>query len=219
MRDVATRRRRRSWPVPCGGAVVFMGRDSRAWTGEMLAVRDVLYELGGISRRTFYRWRELRLAPPCIPGSPTASSGFGGTCSTTGWRSERRGRRREVVQGRHLEAQYQPFREEADLPRPLVRRRRTLPRVAQDEGAGRSLPREASSCGGQGRAVRHCDRSAGLVTGRQGGPVPARFGAEVSRCPVGGGVGQAARQHNRRPGNRVTRAGETGPRPTVSGRF
>jgi predicted DNA-binding transcriptional regulator AlpA len=43
-----------------------MARDSRAKTVELLTVREVLYELGGISRRTFYRWRELRLAPPCI---------------------------------------------------------------------------------------------------------------------------------------------------------
>lgn len=33
---------------------------------ELLTVRQVLGELGGISRRTFYRWRELNLAPACI---------------------------------------------------------------------------------------------------------------------------------------------------------
>ncbi|MFF4120295.1 helix-turn-helix transcriptional regulator [Streptomyces sp. NPDC001714] len=43
-----------------------MVRDSRAKTGELLTVRQVLDELGGISRRTFYRWRELRIAPACI---------------------------------------------------------------------------------------------------------------------------------------------------------
>ncbi|WP_225828243.1 helix-turn-helix transcriptional regulator [Streptomyces naphthomycinicus] len=32
----------------------------------MLTVRQVLEGPGGISRRTFYRWRELRLAPACI---------------------------------------------------------------------------------------------------------------------------------------------------------
>ncbi|MFC4030888.1 helix-turn-helix transcriptional regulator [Streptomyces polygonati] len=32
----------------------------------LLTVREVLDELGGISRRTFYRWRELGLAPDCI---------------------------------------------------------------------------------------------------------------------------------------------------------
>lgn len=32
----------------------------------LLTVREVLEELGGISRRTFYRWRELGLAPACI---------------------------------------------------------------------------------------------------------------------------------------------------------
>ncbi|MET9528038.1 helix-turn-helix transcriptional regulator [Streptomyces coeruleorubidus] len=43
-----------------------MARDSRAKSAELLTVRQVLDELGGISRRTFYRWRELRLAPVCI---------------------------------------------------------------------------------------------------------------------------------------------------------
>jgi predicted DNA-binding transcriptional regulator AlpA len=43
-----------------------MARDNRAKSGELLTVRQVLDELGGISRRTFYRWRELRLAPACI---------------------------------------------------------------------------------------------------------------------------------------------------------
>ncbi|MEO3764585.1 helix-turn-helix domain-containing protein [Streptomyces sp. B8F3] len=33
---------------------------------ELLTVRQVLDELGGISRRTFYRWRQLRTAPRCI---------------------------------------------------------------------------------------------------------------------------------------------------------
>ncbi|GAA1194339.1 MULTISPECIES: helix-turn-helix transcriptional regulator [Streptomyces violaceusniger group] len=33
---------------------------------ELLTVRQVLEELGGISQRTFYRWRELRIAPRCI---------------------------------------------------------------------------------------------------------------------------------------------------------
>ncbi|WP_406342458.1 helix-turn-helix transcriptional regulator [Streptomyces sp. NBC_00648] len=33
---------------------------------ELLTVRQVLDELGGLSRRTFYRWRELRIAPRCI---------------------------------------------------------------------------------------------------------------------------------------------------------
>jgi predicted DNA-binding transcriptional regulator AlpA len=33
---------------------------------ELLTVREVLDELGGISRRTFYRWRELGIAPRCI---------------------------------------------------------------------------------------------------------------------------------------------------------
>ncbi|QPP06555.1 helix-turn-helix domain-containing protein [Streptomyces bathyalis] len=33
---------------------------------QLLTVREVLDELGGVSRRTFYRWRELRIAPRCI---------------------------------------------------------------------------------------------------------------------------------------------------------
>jgi predicted DNA-binding transcriptional regulator AlpA len=33
---------------------------------ELLTVPEVLEELGGISRRTFYRWRELRVGPECI---------------------------------------------------------------------------------------------------------------------------------------------------------
>ena len=32
----------------------------------LLTVPEVLEELGGISRRTFYRWRELGTAPDCI---------------------------------------------------------------------------------------------------------------------------------------------------------
>ncbi|MFC8714310.1 helix-turn-helix transcriptional regulator [Streptomyces sp. NPDC057197] len=43
-----------------------MARDLRMRPAELLTVRQVLDELGGISRRTFYRWRELRLAPACI---------------------------------------------------------------------------------------------------------------------------------------------------------
>lgn len=39
---------------------------ARERAGELLTVRDVLGELGGISRRTFYRWRELGLAPACV---------------------------------------------------------------------------------------------------------------------------------------------------------
>ncbi|WP_113705648.1 helix-turn-helix transcriptional regulator [Nonomuraea lactucae] len=33
---------------------------------ELLTVPQVLDELGGVSRRTFYRWRELGRAPECI---------------------------------------------------------------------------------------------------------------------------------------------------------
>ncbi|GAA1506276.1 helix-turn-helix domain-containing protein [Sphaerisporangium rubeum] len=33
---------------------------------ELLTLPEVLEELGGVSRRTFYRWRELGRAPVCL---------------------------------------------------------------------------------------------------------------------------------------------------------
>jgi predicted DNA-binding transcriptional regulator AlpA len=33
---------------------------------ELLTVDQILDELGGVSRRTFFRWRELGRAPACI---------------------------------------------------------------------------------------------------------------------------------------------------------
>ena len=33
---------------------------------ELMTVDDVLSELCGVSRRTFYRWREIGTAPECI---------------------------------------------------------------------------------------------------------------------------------------------------------
>jgi predicted DNA-binding transcriptional regulator AlpA len=33
---------------------------------DLLTVAQVLEELGGVSRRTFYRWRELGRAPVCV---------------------------------------------------------------------------------------------------------------------------------------------------------
>jgi predicted DNA-binding transcriptional regulator AlpA len=33
---------------------------------ELLTVPQVLAELGGVSRRTFYRWRETGAAPECL---------------------------------------------------------------------------------------------------------------------------------------------------------
>ena len=33
---------------------------------DLMTVPQVLAELGGISRRTFYRWREVGTAPSCI---------------------------------------------------------------------------------------------------------------------------------------------------------
>lgn len=33
---------------------------------DLMTVPDVLAELRGVSRRTFYRWRELGIAPACI---------------------------------------------------------------------------------------------------------------------------------------------------------
>ena len=38
-------------------------RRARAESDELMAVPEVLAALGGVSRRTFYRWRELGLAP------------------------------------------------------------------------------------------------------------------------------------------------------------
>lgn len=35
-------------------------------TDELLTIEQVLDELGGVSRRTFYRWRELGRAPKGI---------------------------------------------------------------------------------------------------------------------------------------------------------
>jgi predicted DNA-binding transcriptional regulator AlpA len=33
---------------------------------ELLTLDQVLAELGGVSRRTFFRWRELGRAPQCV---------------------------------------------------------------------------------------------------------------------------------------------------------
>jgi predicted DNA-binding transcriptional regulator AlpA len=33
---------------------------------ELMSLPEVLEELGGVSRRTFYRWRELGRAPVCV---------------------------------------------------------------------------------------------------------------------------------------------------------
>lgn len=33
---------------------------------DLMTVPEVLAELRGVSRRTFYRWRELGVAPTCI---------------------------------------------------------------------------------------------------------------------------------------------------------
>ena len=37
-----------------------------AGTDELMTVEQVLAELGSVSRRTFYRWRELGRAPQCL---------------------------------------------------------------------------------------------------------------------------------------------------------
>lgn len=42
------------------------GAGKRGTREELLTVPEVLSELGGISRRTFYRWREVGTAPACI---------------------------------------------------------------------------------------------------------------------------------------------------------
>lgn len=64
---------------------------------ELMTVRQVLDELGGVSRRTFYRWRELGYRRP-PSSSPTENSGFGGAISPPGcdsWRRLREVSRRE----------------------------------------------------------------------------------------------------------------------------
>jgi predicted DNA-binding transcriptional regulator AlpA len=33
---------------------------------ELMTVPQILNELNGVSRRTFYRWREIGIAPECI---------------------------------------------------------------------------------------------------------------------------------------------------------
>jgi len=33
---------------------------------DLMTVREVLAELNGVSRHTFYRWRQLDVAPPAI---------------------------------------------------------------------------------------------------------------------------------------------------------
>ena len=35
-------------------------------SNELMTVQQVLTELNGVSRRTFYRWRELGTGPECI---------------------------------------------------------------------------------------------------------------------------------------------------------
>lgn len=35
-------------------------------TTDLMTVREVLSELNGVSRDTFYRWRQLGVAPPAI---------------------------------------------------------------------------------------------------------------------------------------------------------
>ncbi|MGW1990553.1 helix-turn-helix transcriptional regulator [Embleya sp. NPDC001921] len=42
-----------------------MTRRAKTSDVELLTVPEVLEALGGLSRRTFYRWRELGLAPAC----------------------------------------------------------------------------------------------------------------------------------------------------------
>jgi predicted site-specific integrase-resolvase len=39
---------------------------NRKASADLMTVPDVLAELRDVSRRTFYRWRELGLAPACI---------------------------------------------------------------------------------------------------------------------------------------------------------
>jgi predicted DNA-binding transcriptional regulator AlpA len=43
-----------------------VGRSSTGRRDELLTVAQLLDELGGVSRRTFFRWRELGRAPRCL---------------------------------------------------------------------------------------------------------------------------------------------------------
>lgn len=43
-----------------------MSTSRQANRDELLTVRQVLAELGDVSRDTFYEWREKRTAPPCF---------------------------------------------------------------------------------------------------------------------------------------------------------
>ena len=43
-----------------------VGRFSAGRRDELLTVAQLLDELGGVSRRTFFRWRELGRAPRCL---------------------------------------------------------------------------------------------------------------------------------------------------------
>lgn len=42
------------------------GRWSMSKQDELLTISQVLDELGGVSRRTFYRWRQFGRAPVCV---------------------------------------------------------------------------------------------------------------------------------------------------------
>jgi predicted DNA-binding transcriptional regulator AlpA len=41
-------------------------RHARAEPEELLTVAQMCAELGGVSRRTFYRWREVGTGPKCL---------------------------------------------------------------------------------------------------------------------------------------------------------
>ena len=42
------------------------GRSASRPTDELLTVAQMCAELGGVSRRTFYRWREVGVGPQCL---------------------------------------------------------------------------------------------------------------------------------------------------------
>lgn len=68
---------------------------------ELLTVDQVLEALGGISRRTFYRWREIGKAP-AGSSSRTARSASTAAISTLGSGPYGRRRRELVLQGQVL---------------------------------------------------------------------------------------------------------------------
>ena len=56
-----------------------LGREAKRQDDELMTVSDMCAALGGVSRRTFYRWRELGLGPQCMKIPNFASTNHWGT--------------------------------------------------------------------------------------------------------------------------------------------